>query len=375
MELPADDTAVAQRSQRLLSVDALRGFDMFWIIGGNELALSILAWCSPAIQKTVSPQLAHAAWAGFHFRDLILPLFIFLVGMTTVFSLTKSLALHGKAAAYRRLIRRTALLFLLGIFYSGGLTSCWPDIRLLGVLQQIAVCYLFTGILVMHANWRGIAVAAAVLLVGYWALLSFVPVPGFDVISYEPGKNWSNYLDSRFLPGCKVGGAWDPQGILTTLSATTSCLLGALAAQFLRTPRFSDGRKIAGLMGMGLLCLLAGLALGMQCPIIKNIATPSFILVAGGYSLMLLGAFHAIIDVWKLQRWSIPLLWIGANAITLYMLRNMVDFDGLARRVVGGDVQRIAGASVGKFLCAAVSFGMMLTLSRFLYTRSIFLRV
>ncbi len=362
-------------SQRILSVDALRGFDMFWIVGGSGVVGAILPFFGSKVQQLLEPQLEHADWEGFTLTDLIFPLFVFMVGMTTVFSLSKTLAQHGIATAYWRLLRRAALLFLLGIIYSGGLSKTWPDIRLLGVLQRIALCYLFTGILFIHLRTRGLAIAAAALLIFYWAWLSFVPAPGVGKVTFEPGVNWSNYLDSKYLPGRKYDGTWDPEGYLSTLPAIVTCLLGVFAAEILRNQRFSESRKIAYLLGAGVLALILGYAWGLQFPIIKKIWTSSYVLVAGGYSFLLLGVFYTVIDVWKLQRWASPFVWIGMNAITLYMAENMIDFEGLAQRLVGGDVQKLAGNTVGPLLLALAAFGMVLGLARLLYQYKIFLRV
>lgn len=365
----------APTSQRILSIDVLRGFDMFWIIGGEALAMAVLPFCGRAVHNALQPQLDHAEWSGFRFYDLIFPLFIFVVGMSAVLSLGKTVSQYGMFAAYRRIIQRTILLFLLGIFYSGGLTSCWPDVRLLGVLQRIALCYLFTSILCMHLQLRGIIITLVVLLVGYWAWLSFVPVPGLGSCSFEPGLNWSNYLDSKYLPGRKYDGTWDPEGYLSTLPAIATCLLGVLAVRLLKNPRLTEWGKVGCLIGGGLVCLLGGYCWGMQFPIVKKIWTSSFVLVAGGYSMVLLGLFYMVIDVWKLQRWAIPFTWIGTNAIALYMVRNMVDFDALARRIVGCDVQSALGQRMGGLLLAGVSVGMILALARLMYRNKIFLRV
>ncbi len=375
--MPSDNVQANAQSptQRILSVDALRGFDMFWIVGGSGVVGAILPFCGSNVQKLLEPQLEHAAWEGFTLTDLIFPLFVFMVGMTTVFSLSKTVAQQGKATAYQRLFRRAALLFLLGIFYSGGLTKAWPDIRLLGVLQRIALCYLFTGILFIHLRTRGLAIVAAALLLVYWAWLSFVPVPGLGKVSFDPGTNWSNYLDSKYLPGRKYDGEWDPEGYLSTLPAIVTCLFGVFAAQLLKNQRFSEGRKIAYLLGAGVLALVVGYAWGLQFPIIKKIWTSSYVLVAGGYSFLLLGLFYTVIDVWKLQRWATPFVWIGMNAITLYMAENMIDFEGLARRLVGGDIQTLAGSTVGPLLHALAAFGMVLALAYLLYRHKIFLRV
>ena len=323
----------------------------------------------------MEPQLKHAAWEGFTLTDLIFPLFIFLVGMTTVLSLSKILRLHGKRAAYWRLLRRTVVLFLLGIFYSHGLSHGWPDVRLMGVLQRIALCYFFTGLLVMHLKLHGLIGVTIVLLAGYWAWLSFVPVPGLGEVSFAPSENWANYLDAKFLPGYKHDGSWDPEGYLSTLPAIATCLLGVLAARLLRNERLSEGKKIGCLLGAGILCVTLGYAWGLQFPVIKKIWTSSYVLVAGGYSFLLLSVFYMVIDVWKLHRWATPFVWIGSNAITLYMVCNMIDFNALARRLVGGDVQAALGSSVGGLLLASVSFGLLLTLAWYLHRRKIYLRV
>jgi predicted acyltransferase len=372
---PATVDQPATADQRILSVDALRGFDMFWIVGGGGFVASILAFCPPAFRDALLPQLEHVDWDGFHFCDLIFPLFLFVVGMTTVFSLTKTVARHGRASAYRRIIPRFIILFLLGVFYSNGLADGWPNVRLLGVLQRIAICYLITSILFMHFRVRGLVIITAILLVGYWAWLSFVPVPDLGVCSFAPGKNWSNYLDARFLPGRKYDGAWDPEGYLSTLPAIGTCVLGVLAGLFLQNQKVSSWAKVGGLIGAGLLMLVLGYAWGMQFPIVKKIWTSSFVLVAAGYSCVLLGVFYAVIDVWKLWRWSTPFLWIGSNAIAIYMIRNVVDFDGLAHRIIGPDIQNAVGKPIGHLLLMTVSLGMVLALTRFLYRNKVFIRV
>ena len=229
--------------KRILSVDVLRGFDMFWLIGGTGLALAIVKLFGGGVQDLLVTQLDHAEWIGFTFYDLIFPLFEFVMGMSVVFSLKKILHTDGKAAAYRRLIRRFVLLFLLGIIYYGGLSNVWPDIRILGVLQRLALTYLFTGILYIHFELRGMVIISSLILIGYWILLSFVPVPDTGVISLTLQSNWAQYIDTLFLPGKKngPGGIWDIVGILGTIPATVSCLLGVFAAMVLQSKK--NGRQ------------------------------------------------------------------------------------------------------------------------------------
>jgi predicted acyltransferase len=369
------DSEIQPKSQRILSVDALRGFDMFWIVGGEGVVIAIIKLFGVPVQKALLPQLDHAAWAGFTFYDFIFPLFVFLVGMSTVFSLGKLLATASKKAAYQRLIRRFLLLFLMGIFYYGGLANKWPEIRLLGVLQRIALCYLFTGILFIHFRLRGLIISFVILLVSYWAFLTFIPVPGQAEISFAEGQNLTNYLDSQYLIGRKWDGKWDPEGLLSTLPAIATCLLGVFAALLLKNQSLAEKKKVYYLISGGILSLVLGYLWGLQFPIIKKIWTSSYVLVAGGYSCLLMGIFYLVIDVWKIQKWTLPFVWIGANAITTYLARNILNFDRLAARFVGGDIQTALGKQWGLILLMTVSLALSLLLVRFLYQRKIFLRV
>src|SRR6266436_1424552 len=166
----------AVQTQRLMSVDALRGFDMFWIIGADSLVYALHRLSPSKPTNFLADQLEHVDWEGFHFYDLIFPLFVFLVGVSLVFSLTKTIERAGRADALRRVFRRGILLFVIGIFYSGGFSDPWPDIRLMGVLNRIALAYFFAGLLFCFFKPRALAGICAGLLIGYWALMTFVPM-------------------------------------------------------------------------------------------------------------------------------------------------------------------------------------------------------
>lgn len=400
-----------------MSVDALRGFDMFWILGGDSLAQALQrmagdhAGVFPAVGRFLGAQLEHVEWAGFHFYDLIFPLFVFIVGVSLVFSLTRVVEQEGRAAAHRRVLRRFVLLFVLALIYSGGVSRAWPDIRLLGVLNRIALCYLFAALLFLNFRPRGLVVACAALLVGYWALLTFVPFPDVRPVDaagrllspalnitnaastaqlnwaatntvhghFEPGLNLANYLDARFLPGKKWDKTWDPEGLLSTLPAIATCLLGVLAGLLLRDQRPRPAQKSLWLVAGGVAMVASGFVWGLQFPVVKKIWTSSFVLVAGGYSAVLLGLFHQMVDVWGWQRWTTPFIWIGANAITLYFLDSIVGYERLALRLVGGDVgaflDRHITAGAGHAAAAALGLVLAVALAAFLYRRRIFLRV
>jgi len=360
---------------RIVSVDVLRGFDMFWITGGAGFFLAIFKLFGGKIEEWFVPQLEHAEWEGFHFYDLIFPLFVFIVGMSVVFSLQKILATKGRKAAYNRLVRRFILLYLLGIFYYGGMNHGFQHIRLMGVLQRLALTYFFTGMLFIHFRMRGLIVAFAALLIGYWAWLSFIPVPGLGKVSFAEGQNWANWVDQHFLPLRKWNGDWDPEGLLSTLPAIASCILGVFASLLIRDRSIEDKKKVYYMIGGGIAGVIIGYLWGLQFPIIKKIWTSSYVLVAGGYSFILLGVLYLILDVWKIQKWAIPFVWIGMNPITIYMARNIVNFNRLAERVVGGELQTMMGEKIGYLLLTSVSLGFTLIVVRFLFNRKIFLRL
>lgn len=357
-------------------MDALRGFDMLWIVGAGGIvrALREIGGDDGGIIQVVAEQLRHASWEGFRFEDLIFPLFVFLMGMSTVFSLGKILEREGTRAAHRRIFRRFMLLYVVGIFYDGGFANVWPEIRLVGVLQRLALCYLFAGLLFCHFRTRGLVAAFAVCVVGYWALMSFVAAPGQPTVSFEPDKNLANYMDLRFLPGRLYNKTWDPEGLLSTIPAVGSCLLGVFAALLLKNKSLTESHKALYLITAGIAMVGLGFLWGLQFPVIKKIWTSSYVLVAGGYSCLLLAAFYLVVDVWGYQKWARPFLWVGSNALTVYLAADLVDFEDISKRFAGGNVAMLFG-TYGQLATAAVSLLLVLLLARFLYRRQIFLRL
>jgi predicted acyltransferase len=383
--VPGGAVDVPTETRRVVSVDALRGFDMFWILGGDSLAQALKKMSAGredalgAAGQFAGNQLEHVDWEGFRFYDLIFPLFVFIVGVSLVFSLTRLLEREGKAAAHGRVFRRFALLFVLALIYSGGVSKLWPDIRLLGVLNRIALCYLFASLLFLNFRLRGLIIACVSLLAGYWALMTFVPVPEIGAGSFAKGANLANWIDSQYLPGKRYDGTWDPEGLLSTLPAIATCLLGVFAGLLLKDTRVRPERRSLWLVGAGAAMVALGWLWGLQFPVIKKIWTSSYVLVAGGYSAMLLGLFHYIVDVRGQQRWATAFIWIGANAITLYFADSIIGFEKLAQRLVGGDVaaflDRHATTGMGHLVAAGVGLVLATALARFLYRRKLFLRV
>ncbi|MFA6242456.1 MAG: heparan-alpha-glucosaminide N-acetyltransferase domain-containing protein [Candidatus Hydrogenedentales bacterium] len=383
MSTPSSEVATNQ-IERMVSVDALRGFDMFWIIGAEGLvkALSKVSGDS-AILKFVETQLKHVAWEGFHFEDLIFPLFVFLVGVSIVFSMGRIAEREGKGGAHKRIVRRGIKLHLLNVFYYGGFAK-YPDpgLRYVGVLQRLAFSYIVGAILFCNLRLRGLIIAFFVIIIGYWALLTFIPatVPGHEVdpstphAAFAPGNNLTNYIDYRFLPGRRWDGEWDPEGLLSSIPAVGSCLLGIFAGMLLKAPSLRPNQKVLYLVAGGVAMIALGYLWSLQFPIIKKLWTSSYVLVAGGYSAMLLGFFYYVVDVRGFKKWATPFIWIGSNALTVYMACNLIDFDEIALRLVGGPIAEKLGA-YGDLLTALVALSLAVGLTRWLYNRRIFIKV
>ncbi len=380
IELP-----IAVQTRRLVSLDALRGFNFVWILGGDGAMLALAEISRgkgnaiSAVGEFFGSQLTHVPWEGFRFYDLVFPLFIFITGVSIVLSLPGLAQREGKAKAHLRVLRRALILYALGLIFYGGINAHWNDIRFVGVLQRIAICYLFASILFLNVDWRGLVAACVALLFGYWALMTFVPVPGVGPGSFAPDANLANWIDTQYLPGRMWDKTRDPEGLLSTLPAIATCLLGVFAGMVLRDDRLLPQQKSLLLVGGSIVLIAGGYAWSLQFPIIKSIWTSSFVLVAGGYSAILLGMAYQIVDVWNVRR-GVPLfIWIGANAITLYFINGIAGFVPFAQRFTGGDLSRLMDRLVtpgtGGLITNLLGLFFVIALARYLYRRDILLRV
>ena len=423
----------APASQRLMSVDALRGFDMFWIIGADSLVYALSKMTRSRPTSFLADQLEHAEWEGFRFYDLIFPLFVFIVGVSIVFSLTRTIAEVGRAEALKRVFRRGILLFVIGIFYSGGFNSPWPDIRLMGVLNRIGLAYMGAGLLFCFFKPRALVAICVGILAGYWALMTFVPIRDIQLTKanlahlaekggdsaaaalfkddrnpsaakdspawveaekmfhattnrvsarFGRGFNLANHIDFQYLPGRKYDMFFDPEGLLSTLPAVATCLLGVFAGLLLRNQDLDGRQKVTWLVSFGIAAVVLGWAWNFQFPVIKKVWTSSYVLVAGGYSAILLGLFYLIVDIWQFRAWCQPFVWMGMNSITIYLTSNIIGSGGFRRiapRFVGGDVKDFLDAHLargsGDMLISIVGLLLTFWFVHFLYKRKIFLRL
>ncbi|MEA3364070.1 MAG: DUF5009 domain-containing protein [Candidatus Hydrogenedentes bacterium] len=370
--IPASDTPSAT-SERLASIDALRGFDMLWIIGGKTALLAFVGIFVDPVPEWLSRQFEHVEWIGFSAWDLIMPLFLFVSGVSLPFSLAKWTGTgRDRKRLYLRLVRRILLLWVLGMMVQGNLLRF--DLSHLhlysNTLQSIASGYLIATILLLTVSIKWQTIAGGGLLVGYWVLLAFVPIPGHGAGVLEPHVNLAMYVDEAVLGRFRDGTTYT--WVLSSMGFAASVLLGALGGHVLRSDR-SPHKKVLTLLAAGAGCLAAGWIWGIWFPIIKHIWTSSMVLWAGGWSFLLLAGFYWVIDVKKYRKWAFPFIVIGMNAIGVYVATHLIDFGRISEGLVGDLGKRLGHA--GPFLIAFTALLIVWLILFHLYRKKTFLRV
>jgi predicted acyltransferase len=309
-----------RRTTRLLSLDVFRGITIAAMILVNNPGNAFGYW-----------PLEHAEWNGWTPTDLIFPFFIFIAGVSLVLSFASRIERGAtRSELLRHSLRRAAIIFAIGV----GLNS-FPyyhvmPIRLPGVLQRIAIAYAFAAIVALWTKTRGRIIAVLALLAGYWALMRFVPVPGFglpgrDIPFMDPDRNLAAWLDRLIIPGRLYNVTHDPEGILSTLPAIATALLGVLTGEWLRSER-RPNEKVTGMLLFGVAGLIAGKIFDIfLMPINKNLWTSSFVVFTAGFALVLLAACYWALDVkgWR-GPWATPFVAFGMNAIGIYTLASLV---------------------------------------------------
>lgn len=307
---------------RLLSLDAFRGLTVAGMILVNN----------PGTWGAIYSPFKHAEWHGWTPTDLIFPFFLFIVGVSITLALSRRAQDGGpKRDLYLKIFRRAAIIFLLGLVLAGFPFFELSTLRIPGVLQRIAVCYLVASLIFLHTNWRTQALIAAALLLVYWAVMTLVPVPGYgpsDLASKE--WNIAAYLD-RVVFGEHVwrqARVYDPEGLLSTIPAVATTLTGVLTGHWLRS-RASGAEKVAGMFVVGAACAVLGWAWGFWFPVNKPLWTSSYVLLTTGLGLQLLAACYWLIDIHGRRRWALPFVIFGVNALAVFFLT------GIAARALG----------------------------------------
>lgn len=360
--------------ERLLSLDALRGFDMFWITGGSYLVAVLATFTGAAWLKPVVEQMDHVDWAGFHFYDLIFPLFMFISGVAIPFALVSKLERNvPKDQLAKKAFTRAATLVLLGLIYNGVFSNGFENPRFASVLGQIGLAYFFAAAITIYSKsfkqrlyWLG------GILVGYGIIQLLVPVPGVGAGVLTPEGCINGYIDRAFLPGRLHGKVYDPEGLMCIVSAVAITLMGSVAGHYLRDKKTNDHQKVRMLLVVGASSIVAALLLSTFYPIIKKCWTSSFNLLAGGIGFILMAAFYWIIDVKGWKKWSFFFRVIGMNSIFIYLLHGIVNTDAVANRLFGWTV---LWGEFGQLISAAGEIMLVWMLLYYMYKKSIFLRV
>ncbi len=332
---------------RLASLDALRGFDMLWIIGGSHVVEDLAKANNNPFFNALAVQMEHQQWEGFHFYDLIMPLFLFMVGMSIPFSLSKRLALgDSMKQIYAHAAKRAGILFILGMISQCNLLTLDPSKMFIihDTLQSIAIGYFFSVIIYTRVNLKSQLGITAGLLLVYWAILQFIAVPGHDAGVLTRESNIAKYVEQlvfgRF-DDAPAPYAW----FLGSLGFVATVMSGVFASTILRTQELKLGwikssnlqiQKTFVLLGTGLVLLLSGQIISTWFPIIKAIWNPTFVIYSSGLSFLLMGIFYYIIDVKEYQRWAFWLKVIGMNSIAIYMAVHFIDFTQISHKLFSG---------------------------------------
>ncbi len=322
-------TAPSFASQRLYSLDALRGFDMFWIMGAEEIVHGMAKVTGNSFWEGFSNQLTHPDWNGFHLYDLIFPLFLFIAGVATPYSVGKELdAGATKQKILLRVIRRGLILVVLGVIYNNGLhLRPFSEIRFGSVLGRIGLAYMFANIIALYTKQIGQIIWFCGLLIGYWLMLKFTSAPGFPRGDLTMQGNFASYIDRSVIPGHLYLGIHDPEGLVSTIPAIGTGLLGILTGTFLKTSPIKQTAKVLRLFITGIIFLALAQLWNLDFPINKNLWTSSFVLEVGGLSLILLSIFYYIIDVLGYKKWSFFFRIIGMNSILIYLSGHFINWE------------------------------------------------
>ncbi|WP_372639000.1 acyltransferase family protein [Fodinibius sp.] len=369
-------SAGVKKSKRLLSIDALRGFDMLLISGGALFIRRMEGKTEWGWVDWVATQMTHPAWHGFTFYDFIFPLFLFIAGVSLPFSLNKGLSTGmGKPLLYRKMFRRMLILIGLGILYKNAPVSIFEPsgIRYVSVLGRIGIAVFITTFLYLNFSKKGRMIWIGSILLLYYAALFLIPVPGHGAGDLSLEGNLVGWIDRQLLPGRLLQGSYDELGLLTQLPALCLTVLGSFAGDILRSNR-EDGMKLQWLFMAGVACVGIGLVWSLHFPVNKHLWSSSFILLTGGMAFLFMFGFYALIDVLEYKKWAFFFQVIGLNSLTIYLGYRFIDFSETSHLLFAG-IYSIAPEPWHGVLQAFGAMMLVWLLLYFLYKKKIFIKV
>lgn len=373
---------------RLVSLDALRGFVMFWIMSGEHIIHALAKTAPIPVFLWMSSQLHHAEWNGITFYDMIFPVFLFVAGVSMPYSFEKKMHLAGvktpkdlprneKRKIYLSMLKRTCILVVLGFVVNGLLRfDGFDQTRFASVLGRIGLAWFLAGILYLNFDLKKQLIWFFGILIGYYVAMKWIPVPDFGAGVLTKEGSLEGYIDRLFLPGRLHSTVYDPEGILSTIPAIATALLGVFTGTFLKAKgAFSVEVKLLLMALTAVLLITAGLIWDINFPINKHLWTSSFVCFVGGFSILFFVFFYLIIDFFGFHKWAFPLILIGSNSILIYIAaEGLVDFKHTADYVFGGLINFLPLIWQPVFAALSVTV-IQLLLLYFLYKRKWFLKI
>lgn len=323
-----------KQSSRLCSLDALRGFDMLFIMGMSELVAAFCGLFPGGEDSIIARNMFHVNWNGLHFEDTIFPLFLFIAGVSFPYSMGKQLSERkSRTQISIRVIKRGIILVIFGIIYNGFFQLDFENLRIASVLGRIGLAWMIAALLYLWCKKWCQVLISVFILVGYWLAMWLIP-GAEDPYSY--GNNLVGMIDRACLPGVLHEGSFDPEGLFSTIPAIVTASIGIFTGDFIKNSSFRPLGRVGALLCAAFIFLVIGLLWSTIFPINKKLWTSSFVLVVGAYSLGIFTLFYYIIDVCGFKGWSFPFKVIGMNSITIYMAQMIISFWGISRFFLGG---------------------------------------
>jgi predicted acyltransferase len=386
-----NDTPILQAKEhkpRLLSLDTLRGFDMFWIIGGGTLIEGLAKSFPVPWLQVFAGQMEHSTWAGFSFEDLIFPLFMFISGVTIPLAVLSKLEKgSSKKEVILKIAKRMLILISLGIIFNGILRDGFSNARYASVLGQIGISYFIASLIIIYTRTvKAQLVWLGALLVVYAIVQLLIPVPGIGAGVLTPSGCINGYIDRLFLPGRLAYGAdaemisgqgiFDALGLLCIISATGVTLMGYFAGRILLQKDSSPQKKLRFLVIIGIGLIVLSLCISPFYPIIKKCWTTTYNLFSGGISFLLLALFYLIIDVWGYKKWTLFFRVIGINSLFIYLIvtGNLLNISSTTTSLIGWIINPM-GENSGQLILTFGNITLAWLLLYFMYRKNILIKV
>ena len=362
--------------ERLQSLDTLRGFDMAMLVGGAGILIALSKLTGWGWAEALETQMHHVKWEGFRFYDLIFPLFMFISGVAIPYAINSKVEKGvSKSSLFRKILVRLLALIVLGILYNGALQRGFTNLRYVSVLSQIGFGYFFAALISLYSkSIKGVIYWLLGIMGGVAVLQLFVPVPGYGAGTFEPGTSINAWLDQLLIPGRLHGKVFDPEGVLCIVSAVTITMMGTLAGYLIRSGKQTPSKKALYIALAGIIAIALAYGLRPVYPVIKKMWTVTYVLMAGGYSALLLSLFYYVIDVKGSKNWTLFFRVFGMNSITIYMGVRIIDFHDISRFFLNWTSIHINEQWGALFIAIGVLVLQWAALL-FMYKKKIFLRV